>query len=54
MATLNQVLNGVLMCYPNGPQIAVVGCAEWESKYFKGVSKLHVRTLNKSTEGIGG
>ena len=47
MATLNQVLNDVLMCHPDGTQIAVVGCAQWESKYFKGVSKLHVRTLDK-------
>jgi hypothetical protein len=47
MATLNQVLNDVLMCHPDGTQIAVVGCAEWESEYFKGVSKLHVRTLDK-------
>jgi hypothetical protein len=54
MATLNQVLHGVLMCHPDGTQIAAVGCAEWESEYFKGVSKLHVRTLNKFMEGIGG
>jgi hypothetical protein len=37
-------------CHPDDTQIAVVGCAEWESEYFKGVSKLHVRTLDKFHE----
>ena len=27
-----------------GPQIAVIGCSEWEAGYFKGTLKLHVQT----------
>ena len=54
IATLNQVLNDVKMCDPDGTQIAMVGCSKWESEYFNGVSKLHVRTLDNSTEGVGG
>ena len=34
----------------DGTQIAAVRCAEWESEYFKGVSKLYVRTLDKFYE----
>ncbi len=47
IGTLNKILNHVLVSDSDGTQIAVVGCAEWESEKFNGVTKLHVRTLDK-------
>lgn len=44
---LNKVLEDVLVCEADGTDIAVVGCAEWESELFNGVTRLHVRTLDK-------
>ena len=47
ISTLNQLLNEVLVSHADGTQIAVVGCAEWESEHCAGASKLHVRTLDR-------
>lgn len=44
---LNKVLEDVLVCEADGTDIAVLGCAEWESELFNGVTRLHVRTLDK-------
>jgi len=44
---LNKVLNDVLVSHSDGTQIAVIGAAEWESEKYAGVTKLHVRTLDK-------
>ena len=43
---LNKVLEDVLVCEADGTDIAVVGCAEWESELFNGVTRLHFRTLD--------
>ena len=40
-------LEDVLVCEADGTDIAVVGCAEWESERFNGVTRLHVSTLDK-------
>ena len=47
IGVLNKVLNEALVSQPDGTQIAVIGCAEWESEKCAGVTKLHVRTLDK-------
>ena len=47
IGTLNKILNHVLVSDSDGTQIAVVGCAEWESEKFNGFTKAHVRTLDK-------
>ena len=44
---LNKVLNDVLVSHSDGTQIAVIGSAEWESATRAGVTKIHVRTLDK-------
>ena len=46
IGTLNRVLRDVLVPLADGTQIAVIGCAEWESENFAGVTNLHVRTLD--------
>ena len=44
---LNKVLKDVLVSHSDGTQIAVIGSAEWESETCAGVTKIHVRTLDK-------
>ena len=46
MATLNTILQTVLVAEPDGTQIAVIGSVEWESEMFVGTTRLHVRTLD--------
>ena len=45
IGTLNRDLKDVLVPQADGTQIAVIGCAEWESENFAGVTNLNVRTL---------
>ncbi len=44
---MNRDLRDILVPLADGTQIAVIGCAEWESERFAGVTNLHVRTLDK-------
>ena len=46
IGTLNRVLRDVLVPLADGTQIAVIGCAEWESENFAGVTNLHIQTLD--------
>ncbi len=46
LGKLNRVLRDALVPLADGTQIAVIGCAEWESEKFAGVSNLNVRTLD--------
>ena len=47
IGVLNKVLNEALVSQPDGTQIAVIGCAEWESERCAGLLKLHVKTLDR-------
>ncbi len=48
IGTLNRVLRDVLVPFAYGTQTAVIGCAEWESEKFAGVTNLNVRTFDVS------
>ena len=46
MATLNMILQTVLVAEPDVTQIAVIGSIEWEEEMLVGTTRLYVRTLD--------
>jgi hypothetical protein len=46
IGTLNRVLRDVLVPLADGTQTAVIGCAEWKSENFAGVTNLNVQTID--------
>ncbi len=47
MAHLRQILQDVLVSEPAETEIDMIGGAEWESVFFKGIARLHVGVLDK-------